>query len=222
MIVTKSFSVLSTKDITGNIHLIGVGALGSLIGLNLVRLGLSSKLTVYDFDIVEEKNLNNQAYLHNHIGLPKVIAFQDLASLIDPSEKVGILEGKVEKIHTAPGDIIIMAVDSYKGRMCILESIVNNNLVMVGGINSVGGNIEVVKGLDNVEKLYNEYSLIQDKGEYHPNDLTPCGSPISIYHRINVAASLACDLLIKHIREETEEVYTNIIFDFPNLIFIEK
>lgn len=62
--------------------IVGVGAVGSFVALNLIRLGIP--FDCYDFDIVEEKNLKNQAYELAHIGLPKVEALRELCYRIDP------------------------------------------------------------------------------------------------------------------------------------------
>ena len=60
MLNSKSFHVIDKDKVQGNIHIVGVGALGSRVVENLVRLNLTSKIIVYDMDQVEEKNLNNQ------------------------------------------------------------------------------------------------------------------------------------------------------------------
>lgn len=218
MINIKSFHVIDKQHIKGNIHLVGCGALGSLIGQNLVRLNLGSKIIAYDFDVVEDKNLNNQAYLAKHVGQPKVEAFKDLSEMIDPESEIRVKNKKVEWLVTQDDDIIILAIDNFSARKSILEGITGTPLLISGGISSIGGNIEVVRG--NYEKLASEYADIEGEPEYDENDLTPCGSPISIFHRINFAASVACDQLIQeHNREE--DVYKNIVFDTPNQILMQ-
>ena len=52
----------------------------------LVRFGLT-KLTLYDFDIVEPKNLANQLYRQEHIGMPKVEALTNMLCEINPEIK---------------------------------------------------------------------------------------------------------------------------------------
>lgn len=141
MINLKSFSIIDTDKIKGNIHLVGVGALGSLIGQNLVRLNLGSKIIAYDFDIVEDVNLNNQAFLHEHVGKPKVEAFKDLAQKIDPDSTVRVKNKKVEWLSTNTGDIVVLALDSFTARKSILKQLTGSPLVISGGISSIGGNI---------------------------------------------------------------------------------
>lgn len=221
MLNTKSFSIIDKDKIKGNIHVVGVGALGSRIVENLVRLNLASKIVVYDMDVVEEKNLNNQVYLRRHIGMPKVKAMQDFALDIDGDAKLRIKNKQVEYIRTKSDDILILAIDNFAARAKILSQVEGNPLVISGGISSVGGNFEVVRGLDNYRKLAAEYEALPSGQEYDENDLTPCGSPISIYHRIGFAASLIADALIqKHL--DTKDTNSNIIFDTPNRFIIEN
>ena len=220
MINTKSFSVIDKDKIKGNIHVVGVGALGSRVVENLVRLNLASKIVVYDMDVVEEKNLNNQVYLRKHIGMPKVEAMRDYALEIDSDAKLRIKNKKVEYIRTKNTDIVILAIDNFESRAKILSQIENNPLVISGGISSIGGNFEVIRGAENYAKLAREYSALPSGQEYDENDLTPCGSPISIFHRIGFAASLIADNIIKEY-ESTNDINSNIIFDIPNKFILE-
>lgn len=220
MINIKSFFVIDKDKIKGNIHIVGVGALGSMIAENLIRLNLSSKMIVYDMDTVEEKNLNNQSYFTKHIGMKKVDAMKDLALSIDTDADLRTKDKKVEAIRTTDDDIVILAIDNFESRGKILSEIEGNPLVLSGGISSIGGNFEIVRGKDNYKKLSKEYLSLESGLEYDENDLTPCGSPISIYHRIRFAASLMADAIIMY-HEEREELNKNIVFDTPNLTLIE-
>ena len=221
MLNSKSFHVIDKDSITGNIHVVGVGALGSQVVERLVRLNLASRIIVYDMDEVEEKNLNNQAYLYEHIGMSKVDAMINLASKIDPHEPLRAKKKQVSQLMTTDSDIVILAIDNFESRASILNNIVGNPLVLSGGISSIGGNFEIVRGRDNYVKLASEYSGLESGQEYDENDLTPCGSPISIYHRIGIAAGLMADAVIKY-RDNVDPINLNIVFDTPNLTFIKQ
>lgn len=220
MLNQKSFYVIDKDDVKGNIHVIGVGAMGSKIVEALVRLNLASKIVVYDMDTVEEKNLNNQAYLTCHIGKLKVDAIQNLSSMIDHDAQIRVKKKKVKSIRTKSSDTIFIAVDSFEARCSILNNIEGNPLVIAGGISSIGGNMEVVRGEDMYKKLASQYSSIEDTGEYDENDLTPCGSPISIYHRIQIISSFIVDRFILE-NENEKTIGYNIMVDIPNLIIIK-
>ena len=173
MINLKSFSVVDKQQVKGNIHIVGVGALGSMIAISLVRLNLASKIVVHDMDIVEEGNLNNQAYLYEHIGKSKVEALIDLASKIDVENKV---RGRIHEVSTLPlksSDILILAVDNFATRISLLKSIRSSPLVVSGGISSIGGNVEVTRG--DYEVLIKDYEKAETNSngeEYSEDDLS--------------------------------------------------
>ena len=75
------------NDVTDTIHIIGVGAMGSRLAELLVRLGIP-KLHIWDMDVVEDKNITNQAYLHHHIGMKKTDALEELLKDINPQVKI--------------------------------------------------------------------------------------------------------------------------------------
>lgn len=219
MLNIKSFYIIDKDKIPGVIHVVGVGALGSLVVANLVRLNLASKIIVYDDDIVEEKNLNNQVYLKQHIGLPKVEALRDYCRMVDSDSDITIKNKRVEYLRTKSTDIVVLAIDNFNSRGKILSQIEGTPLVISGGISSIGGNFEIVRGKEHYESLSDEYLALKSGQEYDENDLTPCGSPISIYHRINFAASLICDAIVnKH--SNIDNTKENIVFDIPNLLIL--
>ena len=105
------------------IHIVGAGATGSRVFMSLVELGLTN-LHVYDYDIVEPHNLANQAYLHRHIGLPKVIALQNLAA-----DKLGVSMWQLpmqfinERIDQRQFDgFLFLLTDTMASRRKIMES----------------------------------------------------------------------------------------------------
>jgi predicted ThiF/HesA family dinucleotide-utilizing enzyme len=216
----KSFFVIDKDKVKGNIHIVGVGALGSKVAENLMRLNLVSKMIVYDMDTVEEKNLNNQVYNREHIGMAKVEAIKQIASTIDSDATLRIKNKKVDSIRTKDEDIVILAIDNFQSRGKILAEIEGNPLVISGGVSSIGGNFEVVRGKENYKILSKEYLSLESGKEYDENDLTPCGSPISIYPRIGFASCLMAEAVIQY-HDSSEEMNKNIVFDIPNLTLFE-
>lgn len=215
----KSFSVIDKDKIKGNIHIVGVGALGSQVAEDLFRLNLVSKIIIYDMDVVEEKNVNNQAYTRKHVGMLKVEAMKAIAEDIDPDATLRIKNKKVEYLRTQDNDIVVLALDSYQARASILSQIEGEPLVISGGVSSIGGNFETARGRETYGKLAKEYASLPDDQEYDANDLTPCGSPISIYHRIGYAASLISEEIVKNYdKQEVKE--TNTMFDIPNKFIV--
>lgn len=65
----ENVSLLKTK----NILLVGIGGVGSFCFETLIRCGINN-ITVIDFDVYEESNLNRQLYaLHSTIGKKRLI-----------------------------------------------------------------------------------------------------------------------------------------------------
>lgn len=81
--LSKSYDFFKPEECRDRIHVIGCGAIGSHVAEQLVRYGLT-KLTLYDFDIVEAHNIANQLFTQEDIGKPKVVAVADYLSKINP------------------------------------------------------------------------------------------------------------------------------------------
>jgi molybdopterin/thiamine biosynthesis adenylyltransferase len=67
----------------GRVHIIGCGAIGSTVAENLARFGIT-KMTLYDFDVVEPKNIANQMFTNEDIGKKKVRAVAEYLMKINP------------------------------------------------------------------------------------------------------------------------------------------
>lgn len=106
------------------VTVIGAGATGSRVVLELAGLGCDN-INVYDFDIVENHNLPNQAYFDRHVGMPKVEALEQLVF-----EKLGFrkpghkfFNQKVEpgtRFEAAP--VVFLLTDSFGSRKEIFRS----------------------------------------------------------------------------------------------------
>ena len=70
MNIQKHIEFFNPQEIDKNIHIIGIGALGSTLVENLTRLGIS-KLYLYDYDVVNEHNIANQMFFTQDIGEEK-------------------------------------------------------------------------------------------------------------------------------------------------------
>lgn len=118
MLLSKSQELLDPSELTNPIILVGLGALGSYIALELARMGLMN-VTFYDGDTVEEKNLNNQAFNRTHIGKRKAHATYLMMHNINLNyRKIQYFEKRFTKANSnkeiLPKSIVIMAID--KGR----------------------------------------------------------------------------------------------------------
>lgn len=83
----KFNTLLKPGKIKDKLHIIGCGAVGSTLAVNLARCGLGSNLVLWDFDRVEPHNMANQQYRHHDIGQAKVDALAEIIKEIDPLAK---------------------------------------------------------------------------------------------------------------------------------------
>lgn len=102
------------------IDVIGVGATGSWLALQLAKLGLPDNcLHVWDFDTVAEHNLANQAFGPADVGKPKVRA---LAELVKAQTGIAIVEHN-EPYHGQQqlGKVVFLLTDTMKSRREIFD-----------------------------------------------------------------------------------------------------
>ena len=66
-----------------DVAIVGVGAIGRQVALQLAALGVR-KLRLVDFDTVELTNITTQGYLHEDIGRAKVDATASAVWQLDP------------------------------------------------------------------------------------------------------------------------------------------
>lgn len=76
------------------VAIIGCGGLGSNVAEMLVRSGVG-RLTLVDFDTVDERNLNRQFFFRDQIGMPKVIALAENLRRIRSDVRLDLLQDRV-------------------------------------------------------------------------------------------------------------------------------
>ena len=107
------------------IHVIGIGAMGSRVAELLVRLGIT-KIHIWDMDVVEDKNMTNQLYLHHQIGMKKVDALEEILKDINPELKV-YKHGEYK--YQALAGYVFLNVDSIELRSNIAKNSADNNYI---------------------------------------------------------------------------------------------
>jgi molybdopterin-synthase adenylyltransferase len=103
-------SALADRSVT----IVGVGAIGRNIALQLSSMGVQ-RLSLIDFDKVEESNIASQGYLEEDIGRYKVDATANQCQKINGDMHISaIAEGF--KPNTEYGDVVFCCVDSIELR----------------------------------------------------------------------------------------------------------
>lgn len=182
------------------IHIIGVGAIGSHIAIQLAKLGIE-EITVWDFDTVDDHNITNQVYTFQDIGKPKVDAIERHMSESNPSITVH-KRGKWN-----PGDIIegiiFLEVDTMKVRQEFVEdNEYNAKLILVidARIGLETGEVHVCnwqdqKELENYMKKVNSFS--DDQAVVIKS---ACGTTLSVSPSVYLASGEAVAAFINYIK----------------------
>lgn len=88
MNLSKSLEFFNpTEKVRDRISIIGTGAVGSYIATALARLGCTN-IHLYDFDVVESKNIVNQMFTEEDIGMLKVDAVERMMKRINHNIQV--------------------------------------------------------------------------------------------------------------------------------------
>jgi molybdopterin-synthase adenylyltransferase len=99
------------------ITVIGVGAIGRQVALQLAALG-AHRIQLVDFDRVDVTNVTTQGYLATDIGQSKVTATAQAIERLDPSICVKLVEDRYRpKLEI--GDSVFCCVDSIDARAAI-------------------------------------------------------------------------------------------------------
>jgi len=109
--LAKSYDFFKPEEVKERIHIIGCGSVGSTVAELLVRFGLT-KLSLYDFDKVEPKNLANQMFRQEHVGKEKVGALAHMLCEINPEIKSDIKVAVHGYVAQKLSGYVFMCVDN--------------------------------------------------------------------------------------------------------------
>lgn len=130
LIGNEKFKVLQSKKVL----LIGVGGVGGTALECLVRSGIN-KITVVDYDVFENSNLNRQIISNNsNIGVSKVIGAKERIKSINPDAQIETINEFLNEDNIAilaNCDYVIDACDSIKTKISIIKYCSKNNIKMI-------------------------------------------------------------------------------------------
>lgn len=199
------------------ITIIGCGAVGSFIGINLAKLGMS-KFTLYDNDKVEKHNLPNQFFKNTDINKWKVKALHREMTEYAPTKKIEIMSHPKKfnpKSKIIKNRIVYSCVDSMKSRMIIFEKALKDGVQLLIDTR-MGGQIFEIYTVDLTdEKSIKRYadSLHDDKDSVQER----C-SERSIIYNVLVISGLAVAQLVKVLKGDNYK--KEITGDLVNMMVI--
>jgi sulfur carrier protein ThiS adenylyltransferase len=184
---------LRARLASSHVAIVGCGGLGSNAAAMLLRSGVG-RLTLIDFDAVEEGNLNRQMFFRDQIGRPKVDALAETLRRIKPDAELSLVRECMDPDNLLPtveaADLVIEAVDRAEVKAMIVNVLTREapGLPLVGasGLAGVASANEVV-----TEQIGESFWLV---GDLH-SDVRD-GLPL-LASRVTVAAAHQAHVAIR-------------------------
>lgn len=190
------------------VHIIGVGATGSWLALFLAKLGIQD-VTVWDYDIVEEHNIPNQAFGLRDVGLTKVDA---LTAIIAEDTACQIKANLAKFTNQRLAGYVFLMVDSMEQRKLIWENAIRYKP-------QITHLVEPRMGLD-IGRIYNinptdAKQIKEYENTYYSDDtaeVSACGTSLTVITSAVSTASWCARQLINHVNGE--ELDNEILIDY--------
>lgn len=123
--LTRQLDIIPLNVLNKPVTIIGCGAIGSFLGLQLAKMGMTN-LAFFDHDTVSIENMSNQFFRFKDIGKTKSAALHDL--VVDFTGVPTKHNLKFETSHAlTQAGIVVVAVDSMEARRMVYESIKEKN-----------------------------------------------------------------------------------------------
>jgi molybdopterin-synthase adenylyltransferase len=173
---------------------IGVGAIGRQVALQLATLGVGH-LQLVDFDVVELSNVTTQGYGCADIGRPKVEATAADILRLDPELKVACIADRYRpRLEVA--DVIFVCVDSISARSVIWNGHGQRCRFWADG-RMRGESLRVLAAVDLLSRANYSNSLF-DPREAQLGGCTNGGT----YYAATISAGLMVTQLVRWLRGE--------------------
>ena len=124
-----TFDEIRNKLKNKTVGIAGCGGLGSNCAIALARVGIGA-LTIADFDLIIESNLNRQYFFYDQIGQLKVFALKKNIQMVNPRVKVRafdirLCQSDIMEIYRTC-DVIVEAFDRSEMKQMIIETVLNH------------------------------------------------------------------------------------------------
>jgi molybdopterin/thiamine biosynthesis adenylyltransferase len=175
------------------VTVIGVGAIGRQVALQLAALGVRT-LQLIDFDTVELTNVTTQGYRQEEIGLPKVEATENAIREIDPTIEVATVIDRFRPRHVG-SEAMFCCVDSISARAAIWRAVSRTAHFWCDG-RMLGEVIRVLTAANDFGRDYYPTTLF-DQSDAQSGS---CTARSTIY-TANIAAGLMLHQFGRYLRE---------------------
>jgi molybdopterin/thiamine biosynthesis adenylyltransferase len=137
-----------------NTLVVGAGALGNFVALNLALVGVKS-LDIMDFDVIETSNLNRQLLLYDRVGEYKAAVLSERLYEINPELKTNFFNKKFDEScehlfkdgnKFGKYDVVFCCVDRADTRLLLNNFAVKYNIPIIeGGTGPTAGQFAIYK-----------------------------------------------------------------------------
>ena len=141
---------------SARVGIAGVGGLGSNCAMHLVRAGVKH-LTVVDFDVVNESNLNRQFFFRDQLGQKKVEAIKENLLRIEPDADIRAVDMRLDASSArelfADCAIVVEAFDAVDAKVMLVSAFASSGkkLVTASGLAGWGrSNAMKVRKMGNI------------------------------------------------------------------------
>lgn len=186
---------------------VGVGGLGATCAEILARAGVG-RLALFDYDTVEEANLNRLVYRQSQIGMPKVKALRAHLADANPEAEVtaypyDVTNGRGYVALTAEldkVDLVLGCVDTFGVRLFLNGKCVAAKVPLIDGGASedgINGSVHVILPGRTACYRCNRPALKQEQVRTERRDLTGVCAFTSLPTTMAIVASLQCQEAFK-------------------------
>ena len=174
---------------SARVGIAGAGGLGSNCAMHLVRAGVKH-ITIADFDVVSESNLNRQFFFRDQLGMKKVEALKTNLLRIEPDADIRIADARLDADSTrdlfADCAIVVEAFDAVAAKAMLLAALAGSGkrLVTASGLAGWGrSNAMRVRRMGNIVAV--------GDGETSVGESAAPASP-----RVGIAAAMEANCVI--------------------------
>ena len=174
---------------SARVGIAGAGGLGSNCAMHLVRSGVKH-ITIADFDVVNESNLNRQFFFRDQIGQKKVEAIKENLLRIEPDADIRAVDMRLDASSAreifADCGIVVEAFDAVDAKVMLVSAFASSGkkLVTASGLAGWGrSNAMRVRKMGNIVAIGDGETSVGDGA-----------APVS--PRVGIAAAMEANAVV--------------------------
>ena len=219
MDLKKHLEFFNPTKIHDEIHIIGLGAIGSHVAGMLTRIGVD-EMHIYDFDHVSQHNIANQMFLQSEADshMAKTMAIEYICKAINPDIQLTIHDKGYMPGMKLSG-YVFLAVDNIDLRRTIVEEHMSNPLIL--------GMYDFRMGLtdaqhyaadwqkpESTKAFLNSMQFTHEEAKAEM-PVSACGSTLNVIPTVQAIVSFGIANWMNHVRKgELKKIILVDIFNF--------